>query len=83
MADEFCVPPPPPADMKSKACTWAVAHAATAVGREHLPRYLHHGMDSDDYQNWFCLVGKPFLFADELREAQRGMWYSVDWAKVR
>ena len=82
MADEFYVPPPPPTNMKSKACTRAVAHAATAAARARPLRYLHHGMDSDDYLNWFRLVGKPYLFAEELREAQRGMWYSADWAKV-
>ena len=82
MVDEFCVPPPPPTDMKSKACTQAVAHVATAAARERLPRYLHRGMDSDDYQNWFRLVGKPFLFPEELQEAQRGIWYSANWAKV-
>ena len=82
MADEFGVPPFPPIDMKSMACTRAVAHVATAAARERPLRYLHHGMDSDDYQNWLRLVGKPFLFPEELREAQHGMWYSADWAKV-
>ena len=82
MANEFYVPPPPPTDMKSKACTQTVAHAATAAARERPHRYLHRGMDSNDYQNWFHLVGKPYLFAEELCEAQHGMWYSADWAKV-
>ena len=68
--------------MGSVAYTRVRAHVATVAAREHPPRYLHRGMDLDDYQNWFRLVGKPFLFPKELREVQRGMWYSADWAKV-
>ena len=82
MADKFCIPPLPPTDMKSKACTQVVAHVATTTARERLPKYFFHGVEPDEYQNWFRLVGKPYLFAEELREAQHEMWYSADWAKV-
>ena len=82
MVDEFYIPLPPPADMGLVAYTQAWAHVATAAAPKRPLKYLHRGMDSDDYQNWFRLVGKPFLFPEELREAQRGMWYCIDWAKV-
>ena len=78
MADEFCIPLPPPTDMGSVAYTQARAHVATAAAHERPPRYFFRGVDPDEYQNWFRLVGKPFLFPEELREAQCGKWYSID-----
>ena len=82
MANEFWIPLPPPTDMGSVAYTRARAHVATTAARERPPRYFLRGVEPDEYQNWFRLVGKPFLFPEEPRETQRGMWYSADWAKV-
>ena len=66
MVDEFCIPLPPPADMRSKACTWAIAHAVTVVAHDRSPRYFFRGTEPDEYQNWFHQVGKPYLFVEEL-----------------
>ena len=68
--------------MGSIAYTRARAHVATAAARERSLGYFLDGVEHEEYQNWFRLVGKPLLFLEVLRETQRGMWYYADWAKV-
>ena len=68
MADEFCIPLPPPTDMGSVAYTWVRAHVATAAARDRPLGHYLGGVEHEEYQNWFRLVGKPFLFLEELRE---------------
>ena len=82
MASEFCIPLPPPTDMGPVAYTRVRAHMVTATARECPLGYFLCGVEHQEYQNWFRLVGKPFLFPKELREAQCKMWYCTDWAKV-
>ena len=77
MVDRFCIPLPPPTDMGSIAYTQARAHVATAAARERSLGYFFDGVEHEEYQNWFHLVGKPLLFPEVLRETQRGMSVTI------
>ena len=46
-------------------------------------RYTIWSVSYVEYLDWFERSGKPHLFSEELWERQRGMWYSVGWAKVK
>ena len=66
--DEFCIPVPPPQDMKSKAttCVWALEENVAAMACRS--RYTIRSISYAEYLDWFKQARKPHLFCEELWE---------------
>ena len=77
--DDFSIPILPPADMTSARMTRAAVRIAAAFTEAARSRFTIREVTQEEYQDWFDLVGKPYLFPKDLRAEQSKMWYVEDW----
>ena len=81
--DRFSIPIPPPVDMTYGKMTWAAAWIAAAFAEVAHSRFTIWEVSQVEYHDWFELVGKPYLFPEDLWAEQSKMWYVEDWTQVK
>ena len=66
--------------MQLQATTCAATRIAiVAMGVRS--RFTSREVDREEYLEWFERVGRPHLFAAELREGQYDMLFAEDWPR--